>query len=155
MIKKTLWVLFISMLPIVELRAAIPVAAALGLNYYIGFAAAVIGNMIPVPFILLYIPKILQLLSKIKFLTKLIEWIHRKAEKHKDKITNSAFWGLFIFVAIPLPGTGAWTGALVSALFEMPKKRSFVAIFAGVIAAGIIMTLASYGIVSFLSFLAN
>lgn len=148
-----LYVFLIAMAPIVELRGAIPVGAVLKLPFWQNFLAALVGNMIPVPFILLFIPKILTWLEKFKSFEKIVGWVRRKADKHSEKILRVSFWGLLLFVMLPCPGTGAWTGSLVAALFDLPKKRSFLAVFLGVVGCGIIMTLASYGVLGFLSFL--
>lgn len=150
---KLLYVLLISMLPLVELRGAIPVAAAMDLPFYLYAPAAIIGNLIPVPFILLYIPRILDWLGKFRAFEGIVAWVRKKADKHSESILNGAFAGLALFVLVPLPGTGAWTGALVAALFDLPKRRSMLAISLGVLGCAIIMTLASEGVVSALSFL--
>lgn len=148
-----LYVFLIAMAPVIELRGAIPAGALLGLPFWQNFLAAVIGNMLPVPFILLFIPKILDFLERFGPLKGIVGWVRRKADKHSEKILRASFFGLLIFVMIPCPGTGAWTGALVAALFNLPKKRSFFAVLLGVLGCGVIMTLASYGVVGFLSFL--
>lgn len=154
-IKNILWVAFISMVPIIELRGAIPVGAALELPWYTNMLAAVVGNCIPVPFILLFIRAILGWMRTcpISLFRKVADWLFRKAEKHADKVEKYAFWGLFVLVAIPLPGTGAWTGSLVAALFRVKPKIAVPAILLGVLGAAVIVTLISYGVLSFLSFL--
>ncbi|MBQ8474110.1 MAG: small multi-drug export protein [Clostridia bacterium] len=141
------------MVPIIELRGAIPIGAALGLPVYVNYIVSVIGNIIPVPFILLFIRAILQWMKKVPKLNKIAIWVEEKAEKNKSKVLKYATFGLFLFVAIPLPGTGAWTGSLVAAMLDMRMKRAFPAILLGVMCAGVIMSLASYGVLSFLSFL--
>ncbi len=139
----------ISMAPVVELRGAIPYATANGINLWLAIAVSVIGNMIPVPFIILFIRKIFGWLrEKSERLNSLVGHFERKAEKHQETVKRYKFWGLFVLVAIPLPGTGAWTGALVAAMLEMRLKDAVPAIFMGVIAAGIIMSTFSYGIFS-------
>ena len=150
---KLLYVLLISMLPLIELRGAVPAAAAMGLPFYFYAPIAILGNLIPVPFILLYIPKILDWLATFRAFEGIVAWVRRKADKHSERILKGAFIGLLFFVLLPLPGTGAWTGALVAALFELPKRRSLLAITLGVIGCCVIMTLASEGVVSALSFL--
>ena len=243
-LKDIIWVLFISMLPLIELRGAIPVGTALGLPFYINYALSVLGNLLPVPFILLFIPKILDFLERFKLFRPVVLWLHKKADKNRGKIakskenakapgldsdaelnsinteksiselnginteesisalnttnseenaselntTNSeenaselntdsvvlsqgefnaadrkgimqssmpagAFIGLLLFVLLPLPGTGAWTGALVAALFGFPRLKSFISIMLGVLGCGVIMCLASYGVLGALSFL--
>ena len=150
-VSNEVYVFIISMLPIVELRAAIPVGAALGMNVFECYALAVIGNLLPVPFILVFIKKIIEWMSasKIKLFKKTAVWLIKKAEKRSGKMNNASLWGLFAFVAIPLPGTGAWTGALIASLMGMRFKKSFLSIVGGVFVAGIIMALGSYGFVSF------
>ena len=148
-----LYVFLIAMAPVIELRGAIPTGALLGLPFWQNFLAAAIGNMLPVPFILLFIPKILDFLERFGPFKGIVGWVRRKADKHSEKILRASFFGLLIFVMIPCPGTGAWTGSLVATLFNLPKRRSFVAVLLGVLGCGVIMTLASYGVVGFLSFL--
>lgn len=219
-LKNIIWVLFISMLPLIELRGAIPVGTALGLPFYINYALSVLGNLLPVPFILLFIPKILDFLERFKLFRPVVLWLHKKADKNRGKIAKSkenakapglnsdaklnsinteksiselnginteentseintdsvvlsqgefnaadrkgimqssmpagAFIGLLLFVLLPLPGTGAWTGALVAALFGFPRLKSFISIMLGVLGCGVIMCLASYGVLGALSFL--
>ena len=155
-ISNEVYVFLISMFPIVELRGAIPVGAAMGMNIFECYFIAVLGNLLPIPFILVFIKKILEWMtkSKVKLFNKVSNKIILKAEKRSKKVNEASFWGLFIFVAIPLPGTGAWTGALVASLMGMRFKKSFLSIVLGVLVAGIIMTLGSYGVVSFLGIFA-
>ena len=147
MIKNCLWVFFISMVPIVELRGAIPVGFALELPFWLNFVICVIGNFLPVPFILLFIRKILAWMKKVKYLDKIALWLERKAQKKSDKVMKGVASGLFLFVAIPFPGTGAWTGALIASLFDMRMRYALPAIFLGIVAAGVIMSLLSYGLI--------
>jgi len=136
------------MLPIVELRGAVPVGAGLGVPPVACYIAAVLGNILPVPFIILFISKILDYLrpkSKFidRFMQKRIEMTMGKYEKLKHR---SEFFILLVFVAIPLPGTGAWTGALLASLVDMKLKKAFPAILLGVVLAGIVLVTVSYGI---------
>ena len=147
------YIFLISMLPLVELRGAIPIGAALGVEYYYNFIAAIIGNLLPVPFILLFIPKILEFLNRFKPFQPIVRWLWKKADKHSGRVLSGAFIGLMSFVLLPIPGTGAWTGSLIAALFKLPFWRSLLAVTLGVIGCGVIMCLASYGVVGFLSFL--
>lgn len=147
MLLNCLWVLFISMVPIIELRGAIPVGFALGLPLWLNFTLCAIGNFLPVPFILLFIRKILAWMKTVNRLDKIALWVEKKAEKHSDKVMKGVASGLFLFVAIPLPGTGAWTGALVASLFNMRMRYALPAIFLGIIGAGIIMSLLTYGLI--------
>ncbi len=141
------------MLPIIELRGAIPVGAGLGLPWLESFLVSIAGNMLPIPFILLFIKKILQFMQNQPKLEKIANWVLDKAEKRTDKVTRYESLGLMIFVAIPLPGTGAWTGALIAALLGMRFRYAMISIFAGVLIAGAIVTGISYGVLGFLEFL--
>ena len=232
-LRDAFWVLFISMVPLIELRGAVPVGAVLDLPFYVNYMVAVIGNLIPVPFILLFIPKILDFLERFKLFRPIVQWLHKKADKNRGKIDKAAaegaepdaindgakadtlpykaessakadtptyeaensakadtlpdeaykrepsqaenaaaltqeaksgatpktrmsvgtFIALMLFVLIPAPGTGAWTGALVASLFGFGRLKSFAAIALGVLGCGVIMCLASYGVLGFLSFL--
>ena len=152
-LNKIVYVFLCSMVPIIELRGAIPMGAAFDIPFYINYIICVIGNMIPVPFILLFIRHILHWMKKTPKLDKIATWVENKAEKNKDKVLKYATFGLYVFVAVPLPGTGAWTGALVAAMLDMRMKKSIPAILFGVMTAGVIMTLASYGAIGFLKFL--
>ncbi|MFR5889686.1 MAG: COG2426 family protein [Lachnospiraceae bacterium] len=153
-LKNYLWVFFLSMVPVLELRAAIPIGATLGLEWVANYLICVIGNMIPVPIILLFVRHVLEWMKKIPRLDKIALWVENKAQKNTPKVQKYASLGLLIFVALPLPGTGAWTGALVAAMLDMRMKYAIPSIFCGVLIAGLIMSLASYGLVSFLTFLA-
>jgi len=153
MFKNALWVLFISMLPIVELRGAIPIGAGLDLPWWLNYLLSVMGNMLPVPFILLFIRHILHWMKKVKHLDRIAIWIEEKAHKKSADVLKYASFGLFLFVAIPLPGTGAWTGSLIAALLDMRLKYALPSIAAGVIVAGFLMTGASYGFLGFLEFI--
>lgn len=196
MFKKILYVFVISIVPVVELRGAIPVGAYHKLPFYWNYLAAVLGNMLPVPFILLFIPAILDFMKRHHIFPRLVGWIERKglrgveklraksgevtpsdadvsadtasaelvggedgadateaAEaigdgKKRIRVTFGVCLGLYAFVAVPLPGTGAWTGALVASLCGLPKRYAIPTILLGVMTAGVIVTLASYGVVS-------
>lgn len=208
MFKDILYVFLIAIVPVIELRAAIPVGAVRGLPFYWNYLAAVLGNMLPVPFILLFIPAVLDFMKRHRIFPRLVGWIERKglrgveklraksgegtdgdggetsaassgvhpaagltdltdlaadpaidsaagvtaaettAEKKKIRVTFGVCLGLFAFVAVPLPGTGAWTGALVASLCGLPKRYAIPTILLGVMTAGVIMSLASYGVVS-------
>jgi uncharacterized membrane protein len=147
---KELCVFFCSMLPIIELRGAIPLGAALGIPWWLNYPLAVLGNVLPVPFILLFIKKVLKWMvsSKIAFFNKIGNWLTDKAAKNRRRIERFSFWGVCIFVAIPLPMTGAWTGSLAAAVIDMKFWKALLSCFVGVLIAGIIMSLASYGVVA-------
>lgn len=142
---KYLIVFFVSFVPLIELRGAVPIGTGLGLPWHTTLIVSIIGNCIPIPFILMFVKAILKWMRgcKIRLFNRISNWLHEKAEKNRVKIDKYAAWGLFIFVAIPLPGTGAWTGALVASLFDMPKGKAMLSIFAGVVSAGLIMTFGS------------
>lgn len=135
------------MIPVLELRASIPVGSSLGLNAWQCAVAAIIGNMIPVPFIILFIRKIFNYLKENwQILSRFVERLEAKAEKKKSLVQKYAIFGLALLVAIPLPGTGAWTGALVAAMLDIRLKRAIPCILLGVIIAAIIVTMITYGI---------
>jgi len=141
----------ISMVPVIELRGAIPVATGMGLSPWVAIPVAMIGNLLPVPFIILFIKKIFAWMRKASpKLNGIVDKMEAKAEKNKDKVLRYAFWGLVLFVAIPLPGTGAWTGALVAAMLDMPMRKAFPSILLGVVGAGVIISFISYGAASIL-----
>lgn len=136
-------VFLISLLPVLELRGGLIAASILGVDWRIAFPISVLGNMLPVPFILIFINKIFSFLKKTKF-HRVAEFFEEKAQKKSGSLSKYKEWGLFGFVAIPLPGTGAWTGALIAALLRLDLKRSTFIITLGVITAGIIMSIFSY-----------
>lgn len=143
---KLLITLFWAMVPVVELRGAIPIGTGMGLPLEVAVIVSVVGNMIPVPFIMLFIRQIFKWMRKAnKTFARIVDKMEDKANKHRDKVTRYGFWGLFILVAIPLPGTGAWTGALVAAVMELRFKTALPAIFAGVVGAAVIVTIVTYG----------
>ena len=152
---KELCVFFCSMIPIIELRGGIPMGEALGLPIWKSFLISVAGNMVPVPFILLFIKKILWFMSrsKVKLFNKVANFLYGKAEKNRAKIEKYSFWGVALFVGIPLPVTGAWTGSLVAALIDMKFWKALLSAFLGVLMAGVIVSLIVSGIFSFLGFL--
>ncbi len=152
---KYLIVFLISMVPLIELRGAVPIGTGMELPWHLTLIVSIIGNCIPIPFILLFVKAVLKWMRgcKIKLFNKVSNWLFAKAEKNRPKIEKYATWGLFLFVAIPLPGTGAWTGALVASVFDMKKLPASISIFAGVIAAGLIMTFGSQLVVFFANLL--
>lgn len=138
---ETIVTFLISMVPVIELRGAIPYAYANGVAPWLAFALSVVGNMVPVPFILLFIRKIFAWMKKYPRLGKIANKLETRAQNKSSGVKKSEIIGLCILVAIPLPGTGAWTGALVAALMEMRMKRALPTIFLGVLIAGIAVTL--------------
>jgi len=132
----------LSMMPIGELRVGLPFGIVSGLSLPVAALAAVIGNMIPVPIILLFIEKVFEFMRRhMSWLNSVVTKLENKAEKHRDKIEKWGYLGLLILVGIPLPGTGAWTGSLVAALLHLDFKKSVGVIFLGVLMAAVIMTL--------------
>lgn len=145
-IGKIIMTLVISMVPVIELRGAIPIAIANGLDFTTAILVSFIGNLIPVPFIIIFIRKIFAWMRNLSpKLNSLVTKLEERAEKKSDVVLKYAFWGLFVLVAIPLPGTGAWTGALVAAMLNMRLKSAFPAIALGVVGAGAIVTFITYG----------
>lgn len=146
LVGKYLIVFITSMLPILELRGGLIVASLLNLPMWQSFLVCLIGNVIPIPLILWFITPIFGKLKQIKGLRNVVNRLEKKAKSKQEKIENLKYIGLFLFVGIPLPGTGAWTGCLIAALLDLDKKKSFIAAFLGVLLAGIIMLILSYGI---------
>ncbi|MBE7030830.1 MAG: small multidrug export protein [Ruminococcaceae bacterium] len=138
-------VFIVSMLPVVELRGAIPFGVGLGMDWRAVFLISVIGNMIPVPFIILFFRPILEYMKKTRMFSKFANWLHRRSERKIGDVTKYKMLGLFLLVAIPLPGTGAWTGAAIAALMGLRLKQALPSIVLGVVAAGILMMGISYG----------
>ena len=145
-LSKELIVFIISMIPILELRGSLIAAGFLKMQFLGTYIIAVIGNMLPIPFIFIFIDKIFVWLKKTK-LKKLVDKLEKSAMDKSDIIKKYGKFGLFLFVAIPLPGTGAWTGSLAAVLLRMKLRDSILPIFAGVLAAGLIMSLLSFGII--------
>ena len=143
---KELIVFFISLMPILEIRGGLIAAGLLGLKIVPSFIICLIGNLLPMPFILWFITPIFNKLKKTKHLSKLVNKIESKALKKKVKIEKAEFIGLLLFVGIPLPGTGGWTGSLIAALIGMDKKKALIAILLGVILAGFIVGTFSFGL---------
>lgn len=150
MLKKYLIVILVSMVPLIELRGAIPYAVGFNLPLIPSYIIAIIGNMLPVPFIFLFARRILVWGSDKKYIGKFFNWCLKKGKKGGQKLEKKAgkglYWALFLFVGIPLPGTGAWTGTLAASLLDMDFKKSVLSIMGGVILAGLIMGIISLGI---------
>ena len=157
---KELGIFLCSMVPVIELRGAIPLGWFLEPQtpWWLTYLLAVAGNMLPVPFILLLIRQVLTIMEKmpVKFVRAFAAWLRRKAEKNTDKIQRFGFWGLCFFIAIPLPVTGAWTGSLVAATIRMNFWKAMLSALLGVMLAGVIVTLICLGVssgIEWLSFL--
>ncbi|MBD5161143.1 MAG: small multi-drug export protein [Oscillibacter sp.] len=137
------------MTPVLELRGGIPFGVALGLPVWAAYLAAVIGNMLPVPFILIYIRRIFRWIRRrMPRLNSLVDRLEQKAHLKGQKVTKYRYLGLLLFVAIPLPGTGAWTGTLVAAFLDMPLRKTLPFIFAGVLIAGAAVSILTFGVAS-------
>jgi uncharacterized membrane protein len=147
---KYIIVFFISMVPLIELRGAIPIAEGLGLNRIISYVVAIVGNMLPVPIIYLFARKVLEWGKDKKIIGKFFTWCLNKGERGGKKLEAKAgrglYWALFIFVGIPLPGTGAWTGTLAASMLKLDFKKTVLAVLGGVLLAGLIMMAISFGV---------
>ena len=146
---KQLVVFIISLMPILELRGGLLAASLMNMDPLESYIIAIIGNIIPIPFILLFINKILEWMRgcKVGFINRFANWLYMKVDKHKEPIEKYGFWGLVLFVGIPLPGTGAWTGCLIASVLNMDRKKAFLASLIGVLMASVIMMIISFGII--------
>ena len=140
------FVTLVSLLPLIELRGGIIVARALKLPLQQALIFSLIGNIIPIPFILLFIRKIFDWLRPTKHFGKLVQKMEARAMKKSDGVSKAEFWGLVAFVGIPLPGTGGWTGALIASLLDVDIKKASLAILVGIAVAATIMSLIFYGV---------
>lgn len=159
MLKHYIIIFFISMVPIIELRGAIPYAVGFGLPLVTSYIICIIGNMIPVPFIFFFARRILEWGADKKYIGRFFSFCldkgHKGGEKLKSKAGKGLFVALLLFVGIPLPGTGAWTGTLAASILDMDFKKSVMAVMLGVLLAGVIMGLVSSGVFGGLSALAG
>ena len=150
MLKKYLIAFFISMVPLVELRAAVPYALGVGLPVIPSYIVCILGNMLPMPIIFFFARRVLEWGKDKKYIGKFFSFCLEKGHKGGEKLQETAgkglYWALFIFVGIPLPGTGAWTGTLAASILDMDFKKSVVAVMSGVVLAGVIMGIISSGI---------
>ena len=144
---KIIGIFFISLLPVIELRGSIPIGYYQGLPWYTNMITSIIGNILPVPFILLFVVKVFEFMKKRNIMVNVIEKIEKRAMSRSESIANKEFLGLMLFVAIPFPGTGAWTGALIAALLQFDRKKSFMYICIGVLIAASLVTLGVYGVI--------
>ena len=147
-IGKILATFLISMVPIIELRGALPIGVSMGLPPLTALGVSIVGNMVPVPFIIIFIRRILDWMHKFEKFDRIATRVEAKAAKGGEKLVKYEMFGLFLLVAVPLPGTGAWTGSLVAALFDLRLKNAIPIIFAGVLTAGVIVFLITYGVVA-------
>ncbi len=146
---KYLVTFIVSMVPVIELRGAIPIGVGLGLTHFEAMVVSMIGNMVPVPFIILFIRPIFKwMTAKSERLGRLVKKLESKAEGKWEQVHRYQFFGLAVFVGIPLPGTGAWTGALIAAVMDMRMRSALPSIFIGVLIAGFLVTGLTYGFTS-------
>ena len=145
---KEIIVFVISLLPILELRGGLLAAGALNLSPFIAYPIAIIANLLPIPFILMFLTPIFNWMKRTKLFKGIVEKLEKKAEKNKGKFEKGEFIALVLFVGIPLPGTGAWTGALIASVLRKKKKKAMIAITLGVIMASVIMMILSYGVLN-------
>lgn len=143
-------VFVISMIPLLELRGGLLVAKVIGVPLLTAIPLCIVGNIIPIPFILLFIKQIFKWLKRVPFFEKLITKLENRAMGKSDSIRRYEFWGLALFVGIPLPGTGAWTGSLIAALLDIDFKKAIVAELVGIAMATVIMSIVSYGLLGLL-----
>ncbi len=129
----------ISMVPVIELRGGLPYAILSGVSPWVAFPLCIVANLIPIPFILWFITPLFNAMKKTNLFRPLAEKLEQRAMRKKDSVEKGYFWGLLLFVGIPLPGTGAWTGALIASVLDIPKKKSIPAIFLGVCLAAVLM----------------
>lgn len=137
-------IFLISLLPVLELRVGLIAAKLYGIPLYEAFVICFIGNVLPIPFILLFLKKIFKFMKGFKKLRPIVEWLEKKGTSKSEAVLDRQLLGLFAFVAIPLPGTGGWTGALIASMLEMPIKKSLPSIIAGIFGAGLIMIIVTY-----------
>ena len=151
LLRHLLYVFGLAMVPVFELRGAIPVGVAAGLPFWIVFITAILGNLLPVPFLILFTRRMFEWLrKKSAFLERLVSRLEKKAAAKEDLLKKYELLGLCILVAIPLPGTGAWTGSLVAAVFDIRLKHAFPAIALGVLIAAVIVSVVTYGVTIFI-----
>ncbi len=149
-VSKEIVIFIISMVPILELRGGLLVSKLLDVSITTAIPICIIGNIIPIPFILLFIKQIFKWMKKIKIFRGLIEKLENRAMSRSDNIKKYEFWGLVLFVGIPLPGTGAWTGSLIAALLDIDFKKAILAELLGIAIATVIMSIVSYGLLGVL-----
>lgn len=142
----------IALMPVIEIRGAIPAGIAMGLHPAAAFVVGALGNLAPVPILILAVRHVLNFMDQHNILRPLTDFLFHKARSKSDLISKYGFWGLWILVAIPLPGTGAWTGALVASLLDIRLSKSIPAILLGILSAGAIVMMVTYGVISAASF---
>ena len=145
-VSKDLVIFIISLMPILELRGGLLAASLLHVEYIRALIICVVGNILPIPVVLLFLKKVLDLLEKWHVTKKIVDWLMKKVDNKREKIDKYGYMGLILFVGIPLPGTGAWTGSLLAVVLGLDRKKSFICIIIGILLAAIIMSILSYGI---------
>lgn len=145
-ISKDVIIFIISLMPILELRGGLLAASLLDVEFIRAAIICILGNVLPIPFVLLFLKYVLDILSKWKVTKKIVNWLEKKVQDKREQIDKYGYLGLMLFVGIPLPGTGAWTGALLAVMLGLDRKKSFICILLGVLMAAIIMSILSYGI---------
>lgn len=146
-------VFVISMIPLIELRGSVIVGTAFGLPWLQVLLVSIIGNLLPIPFILIFGKRLLEWAKRLPLFAGFFQRYETKLYEKSGTIQKYAFFGIWIFVGIPLPGTGAWSGSLIATLLEVPPKTAFPAVICGVLTAGVIMTLGSQGVVGLIHLL--
>ena len=145
-INKDVVIFIISMMPILELRGGMLAASLLHVDFLRALCICIIGNLLPIPFILIFLEKVMEIFEKLYVTSKFVKWLEKKVDNKRSQIDKYGYLGLILFVGIPLPGTGAWTGTLVAIMLGLNKKKSFICILIGVLMASIIMSILSYGV---------
>ena len=145
-ISKDIIIFIISLMPILELRGGLLAASLLDVEFVRAAIICITGNVLPIPFVLLFLRFVLDIFEKWSVTKRIVNWLEKKVEDKREQIDKYGYWGLVIFVGIPLPGTGAWTGALFAIMLGLDRKKSFVCILLGVLMAAVIMSILSYGI---------
>ncbi len=145
-VPKEIAVIGVAAMPVLELRASIPLGIAFSMDWRIVYILSILGNLLPVPFIIKYMRPVFSFLRKTKYFEKLIHWLEKRTMKKAETVMKYSALGLFLVVAIPLPGTGAWTGSMVAALLDMRMKYAMSAISLGVVAAGVVVTCICFGV---------
>lgn len=145
-INKDIIIFIISLMPILELRGGLLAASLLDVEFTRAAVICITGNVLPIPLVLLFLRFVLDLFEKWSVTKKIVTWLEKKVDSKREQIDKYGYLGLILFVGIPLPGTGAWTGSLLAVMLGLNRKKSFVCILLGVIIAAIIMSILSYGI---------
>lgn len=145
-INKDIVIFIISLMPILELRGGLIAASLLHVEFVRAVIICVVGNVLPIPVVLLFLKKVLDILGKWNVTKRIVTWLEKKVDSKREQIDKYGYLGLILFVGIPLPGTGAWTGSLLAVMLGLNKKKSFICILIGVALAAVIMSIFSYGI---------